>query len=126
MIEGNFKDKYLLYLPSSIYEKENKLNHILKLLSDEFVKNSVLILVKSSVIVNKKKLFKDIKKLGYNIAVVYDGNQIKEKDNSIYSVATYLFVDKKVSKTLSFDMIDPNIVVLENILGKVDIPGGEE
>ena len=85
-----------------------------------------MILVKSSVIVNKKKLFKDIKKLGYNIAVVYDGNQIKEKDNSIYSVATYLFVDKKVSKTLSFDMIDPNIVVLENILGKVDIPGGEE
>lgn len=126
MIEGNFKNKYLLYLPSSIYDKENKLNNILKLLNNEFVKESVLILVKSSVIANKKKIFKDIKKEGYQIAIVYDNNPIKEQDSSIYAIATYLFIDKKLSKDISFDTVDSNAIVLENILTKVDIPGGEE
>lgn len=126
MIEGNFKNKYLLYLPSSIYDKENKLNNILKLLNNEFVKESVLILVKSSVIANKKKIFKDIKKEGYQIAIVYDNNPIKEQDSSIYAIATYLFIDKKLSKDINFDTVDSNVIVLENILTKVDIPGGEE
>ena len=126
MIEGNFKNKYLLYLPSSIYDKENKLSNILKLLNNEFVKESVLILVKSSVISNKKKIFKDIKKEGYQIAIVYDNNPIKEQDSSIYAIATYLFIDKKLSKDISFDTVDSNAIVLENILTKVDIPGGEE
>lgn len=126
MIEGNFKNKYLLYLPSSIYDKENKLNNILKLLNNEFVKESVLILVKSSVISNKKKIFKDIKKEGYQIAIVYDNNPIKEQDSSIYAIATYLFIDKKLSKDINFDTVDSNVIVLENILTKVDIPGGEE
>ena len=126
MIEGNFKNKYLLYLPSSIYDKENKLSNILKLLNNEFVKESVLILVKSSVISNKKKTFKDIKKEGYQIAIVYDNNPIKEQDSSIYAIATYLFIDKKLSKDISFDTVDSNAIVLENILTKVDIPGGEE
>ena len=126
MIEGNFKNKYLLYLPSSIYDKENKLSNILKLLNNEFVKESVLILVKSSVISNKKKIFKDIKKEGYQIAIVYDNSPIKEQDSSIYAIATYLFIDKKLSKDISFDTVDSNAIVLENILTKVDIPGGEE
>lgn len=126
MMNSDFKNKYLLYLPASLYEKETKLNHILKLLEDEFVKESVLILVKSSVIVDKKKIFRDIKKLGYQIAIVYDNNQIKDTDNSIYAVATYLFIDKKMAKGISFDILDSKVVVKENILDKVDIPGGEE
>ena len=126
MIDGNFKNKYLLYLPASIYEKQNKLNNILKLLNNEFVKESVLILVKSSVIVNQKQVFKDIKKEGYQIAIVYDNIAIKEKDSSILSIATYLFIDKKVAKEVSFNSVDDKAIVLENILAKVDIPGGEE
>ena len=126
MIDGNFKNKYLLYLPASIYDKANKLNNILKILNDEFVKNSVLILTKSSVIANKKKEFKDIKKLGYQIAIVYDNIQLKATDATIYSLATYMFIDKKVAKDLNLNLIDPNIIVFENILSKVDIPGGEE
>ena len=126
MVNGNFKNKYLLYLPISLYSKETKLNHILRQLDDEFVKNSVFILVKSSVIVNKKKLFKDLKKQGYQIAIVYDNNEVKDKDNPIYSVATYIFVDKKAGKNINFDLIVPDAIVLENILTKVDIPRGEE
>ena len=126
MIDGNFKNKYLLYLPASIYDKGNKLGNILKLLDNEFIKESVLILVKSSVIVNKKKVFKDIKKEGYQIAIVYDNNPIKIADSSIYSIATYIFIDKKVAKEVSFDSVESKAIVLENILDKVDIPGGEE
>jgi len=126
MIDGNFKNKYLLYLPASIYDKGNKLGNILKLLDNEFIKESVLILVKSSVIVNKKKVFKDIKKEGYQIAIVYDNNPIKIADSSIYSIATYIFIDKKVAKEISFDSVESKAIVLENILDKVDIPGGEE
>ena len=126
MIDGNFKNKYLLYLPASIYEKQNKLSNILKLLNNEFVKESVLILVRSSVIINQKQVFKNIKKEGYQIAIVYDNNPIKVADSSIYSLATYIFIDKKVAKEISFDSVDDKAIVLENILAKVDIPGGEE
>ena len=123
MMSGNFKNKYLLYLPATLYEKETKLNHILKLLEDEFVKNSILILVKSSVIVKKEKIFRNIKKLGYQVAIVYDNN---ETNNSVYAIATYLFVDKKVGDNVRFDVIDSEKIIYEDLLTKVDLPGGDE
>lgn len=126
MIAGNFKNKYLLYLPTTLYKKKTKLNKILNVLEDEFVKNSVLILVKSSVIVNNKKTFKDMKKQGYQIAIIYDNTSTKDSNNPIYSIATYLFVDKKVGKGIKFDHLDPKAIVYENITTKVDIPRGEE
>ena len=124
MMNNNFKNKYLLYLPTTLYDKETKLNHVLKILEDEFVKNSVVILVKSSVIVKKKKIFESIKKSGYQIGIVYDSN--RDKDNSIYSLATYLFVDRKDRENLNLNLIDPERVILEDIITKVDIPGGDE
>ena len=126
MMNNDSKNKYLLYLPPSIYEKETKLNHILKILEDEFVKNNVLILVKSNVIVNKKKLFQDIKKLGYHIAIVYDNNEENKPNDSVYAIATYIFVDKKIGKKLSFDTANPKSIVYENILSKIDIHGGDD
>ena len=126
MMSGNFKNKYLLYLPASLYDKETKLNHILKLLEDEFVKNSVLILVKSSVILEKKKLFKDIKKLGYQIAVFYDNVATKDRNDSVFALATYLFIDKKLKKEVSFDVVESKAIVYEDISDKLDIPGGDE
>ena len=126
MMNNNFKNKYLLYLPASIYGKETKLNHILKLLEDEFVKNSVLILVKSNVILENKNLFKNIKRQGYQIAIVYDNNDNSKTNDSIYAIATYLFVDKKIGKKLSFDTVDQKSIVYENILSKIDLHGGDE
>lgn len=123
MMSGNFKNKYLLYLPATLYEKETKFNHVLKLLEDEFVKNSILILVKSSVIVKKEKLFRDIKKQGYQIAIVYDNN---DTNNSVYAVATYLFVDKKIGDNLRFDTIDSEKILYEDLTTKIDLPGGDE
>lgn len=124
MMNNIFKNKYLLYLPTTLYDKETKLNHVLKLLEDEFVKNSVVILVKSSVITKKKKIFEAIKKSGYQIGIVYDSNP--DKDNSIYSLATYLFVDRKDRENLNLNLIDPERVILEDVITKVDIPGGDE
>lgn len=124
MINNNVKNKYLLYIPATLYDKETKLNHILKLLEDEYIKNSVLIIVKSSVIIKKKKIFEGIKKSGYQIGIVYDTNP--DKDNSIYSLATNLFVDRKDKENLNLNLIDPEKVILEDIITKVDIPGGDE
>ncbi len=94
-------------------------------MEDDFVNNSVLILVKSSVIVNNKKIFKDIKKMGYQVAIIYDNNVLKEKDNQIYNVASYIFIDKKIYKTLNFEHLNPDVLVFEDIKSKLDIPGGE-
>ena len=123
MMIGNFKNKYLLYLPETLYDKETKFNHILKLLEDELVKNSVLILVKSSVIVKKEKLFRDIKKQGYQVAIVYDNN---DANNSVYAIATYFFIDKTTKDNLKFYVIDSEKIIYEDILTKIEIPGGEE
>ena len=124
MMNGNFKNKYILYLPITLYEKEQKLNHILKLLDDEFVKNSVLILVKSSIVKEKERTLQEIKKQGYQIAVAYDS--VEPNDNTMYTLATYLFVDKKNKKSINLNLMNSNRIIFEDVLTKVDVSGGDE
>ncbi len=125
MFTNNLKAKYLLYLPETLYEKNNKLGKIIKLLEDESSKNSVVLLIKYSILLKNKKIIRDIKKLGYKIGVIFDVASLSEKEKVTLSVADYIFIDRKVSKTLNLTSIDTNTIVLENIMTKVDVPGGE-
>ena len=44
----------------------------MKLLEDESLKNSVVLLVKYSVLLKNKKTIRDMKKLGYKIGIIFD------------------------------------------------------
>ena len=126
MLNNGLKNSYLLYLPSSLYEKEVKLSRVLSLLDDEACKASVIFVIRYSVLIKNKKLIKEIKKHGYRFAIYFDEDVIKEKDQSIIGVGDYIFVDRKVVKNTNISLfVDKNSIVLENILTKVDISGGE-
>ena len=129
MIDTNFKNRYLLYIPESLYEKDNKLNKVLKLIDDENAKKCILILVKYKALINNKKTIKDLKKHGYRIALVFDDYiQVKAKDKNSIPLAEYIFVDKKINKVLGINSMVPSElkqhVITEDILSKVDITGG--
>ena len=130
MIEKKFKYNYVLYIPSSLLSKDNKLNKILKLLNDEMLKNSVVLLVNYTDALKSKTLLKNIKKQGYKIAfTINDDNPIKVKDVATLKLATYIFVDKKINKEINVNKIldkDLNTtIILEDILPKVGIEKGE-
>lgn len=126
MLNNGLKNSYLLYLPSSLYEKEVKLSRVLSLLDDEACKASVIFVIRYSVLIKNKKLIKEIKKHGYRFAIYFDEDVIKEKDQSIIGIGDYIFVDRKVVKNTNISLfVDKNSIVLENILTKVDISGGE-
>ena len=129
MIDTEFKNRYLLYLPATLYEKDNKLNKVLKLLDDELVKKCTLLLVKYDTLISNKKKIKELKKLGYRIALIFDDYvQIKAKDKPSILLAEYIFVDKKINKVLGISSMVPKDlkqhVIQEDIVSKVDISGG--
>ena len=96
MLDANFKNKYLIYLKESIYGKDNKLSKVCSVMDDEFIKNSLYIVIHYEDIIKNKKTIKDMKKRGYKFAVLFNNTvEVSETNQSILSVADYLFMDKK-------------------------------
>ena len=130
MINKEFDDKYLLYMPSTIFQKENKISRITKLLDDEMIKNDIVLLIKYGDAIRNKNVVKNICKLGFKISLIFDKNyDIKNKDISIIGLANYLFVDKKTYSSLNSNSIlgkkYKSKIITENILPKVGIEEGE-
>ena len=130
MIEKKFKYSYVLYIPSTLLKKGNKLNKLLKLLDDEMLKNSVVLLVDYKDSLTSKTILKTIKKQGYKLAItISDYMPVKVKDVATLKLATYIFIDKKINKELNVDKLldkDSNTsIILEDILPKVGIEKGE-
>ena len=130
MINKEFDDKYLLYMPSTIFQKENKISRITKLLDDEMIKNDIVLLIKYGDAIRNKNVIKNICKLGFKISLIFDKNyDIKNKDISIICLANNLFVDKKTYSSLNSNSIlgkeYKSKIITENILPKVGIEEGE-
>ena len=127
MINNNLKTNYLLYLPATLYEKENKLEKELKLLNDEACKNSVIFVVRNSVLIKYKQIITNIKKQGYRFAVFCDIEANDEKDQYIIGIADYVFLDKNMFQNSNIALyVNKSAIVIEDISSKVDILGGEQ
>lgn len=130
MLNGEFKNKYVVYIPNSLYNKESKLNKLLALFGDEYAKNNIIILIRHDDIINNKKLIKKLRKDGYHFAITLDNvKEVKAKDISILYVADYLFMDKKAVKTTDIMASIPadlnEHIVYDDIASKVGNFGGE-
>ena len=130
MLDANFKNKYMLYLPESIYKKDNKLSKVSSVMDDEFIKNNVYILVHYEELIKNKKVIKDLKKNGYKFAVLFNNTvEVSETNQSILSISDYMFMDKKkvdTNKVLSSIHFDTKgKVIYEDLEGKVENYGGE-
>ena len=100
MLDANFKNKYMIYLNESLYSKENKLSKICSVMDDEFIKNSLYIIVHYEDLIKNKKTIKDMKKKGYKFAVLFSNTvEVSETNQSILSVADYIFMGKKTVDT---------------------------
>lgn len=131
MFSFNFKDKYIIYLPNTLYEKENKLNKIIEKLNDEFVKNSIIILVRENEFRENKKIIKKLMKIGFKFAISLEGEKsLNEKEKKDLYLVKYIFVGlKKNVSSVIYDSIPEELlerVVFDDILNKTgNYVGGE-
>lgn len=99
ILNANHNKKYVLYLPTSLYEKEKKLYNVFKLFNDEYAKNSIIILVKYDELSKYSKLIKSLIKEGYHFAVDLENtNKIKAKDRGCIEMMDYLFISRKTKE----------------------------
>lgn len=130
MFESDFNNKYFIYVPSSIYSKVNKQDKIFNMFEDEYAKNCIEIVVLYEDLITNKKLFKDLKKVGYHFSVVFNEDSIiKDKDQKIISICDYILMDKKVGKNSDILKNIPNDlatnIIYDDIMSKVNGTGGK-
>ena len=130
MANFDFNNKYLLYIPNTLYKKERKLDKALKMIDDEYARNNVIILVSYEELINNIGVIKGIRKLGYKFAVVFDKQYtFRKKDHGNVYVADYIFINKKAvnaAEVMSFipsDIADK--VIYDDVTNKVGDFGGE-
>ena len=121
MYKGSFNTKYLFYIPSELYQKNNKLNDIFEMLADEYVKNSIYVVIKYKDLIKNNVLIKKLVKEGYHF--VLDVNDIaiyKDIKTEFMYIMDYIFVkeeNKKIKTKLSKDLYRK--IIYDDILEKV-------
>lgn len=130
MLEQEFNREYIMYVPETLYDKPNKLNKLLNIVDDEFVRNSIIILIRYNELIKNKKIVKEFRKNGYRFAIVFEETtDIKTKDQSIINIAEFIFMSKKkVDATSMLPSIPENLrdsILYEDISSKIGNYGGE-
>lgn len=96
MLNGDFSKKYVIYIPESVYKKENKLDDIFEMFSDEFAKSSIIVLVEYSNLSDNKDIIKKLIKQGYHFAInINDTAKFKVSDQVMFEMADNLFISNK-------------------------------
>ena len=130
MLESNFDNKYILYVPNSLYDKERKFERLLKMFDNEYAKSHIKVLVTIKDFLDNRSLIKSFIKDGYKFSIVYD-KEIKilyEEFGNLY-IVDEIFIDKDTMDTKKLFAFIPEEIyskfVDEDILSKVDSYGSE-
>ncbi len=124
MLAFNFRIKYIVYMPDSLYDKEKKLERFLKMIDDEYAKSNVIILTTFSNLLNNKLIIKKARKMGYKFALTFEDNDIiEEKDLKYLYMVNYIFANKKAHNMAKIMSLLPEElaenIIYEDIYGKV-------
>ncbi len=126
----NFKNNYLLYIPSSLCGKAKKLERLISTYDNEFAKENIVLLVKAEDLFKNKQLFKTIRKDGYRLSVmITDKIKITTSDKKILYILDYIFADKKsavyksiysdIPSDLQKEVINIDLITkIENVKGE--------
>lgn len=96
MLKGDFTKKYVIYIPESVYKKDNKLDDIFEMFSDEFAKSSIIVLVEYSNLSSNKDIIKRLIKQGYHFAInINDAAKFKVSDQAMFEMVDSLFISNK-------------------------------
>ncbi len=131
MIVSDFENKYVIHFPESLYSKTTKLEKMLSMIEDEHAKESVIIVLSISCLMENKVLIRKLKKAGYKFALgVKNELDFEQKNYTAMSLVEYIYVDKnmpniiKIAANLPEDVAEK--IVYENISEKIGDFGGEE
>lgn len=130
MMISDFNNQYVLYIPSSLYEKEKKFDKIMKMIDDRLAKSNTIILLTFENLLSYNIIIKKYRKFGYKFGLVLDKEiSIKSAYRKNIYIVDYIFINKELknkTKMLSFipsELIDN--VIYENIINKVGDFGSE-
>lgn len=125
MLNADYDKKYVIYFPSSLYDKEKKCERFIKSLNDDYAKSHVSVLVSIKDFLDNRDYIKEFTKEGYNFSIVYDSEvKILYEDYGNLYIANNIFIDKdsiNVKKVFAF--IPEEIYsrfIYDDILNKVD------
>lgn len=125
MLNADYDKKYVIYFPSSLYDKEKKCERFIKSLNDDYAKSHVSVLVSIKDFLDNRDYIKEFTKGGYNFSIVYDSEvKILYEDYGNLYIANNIFIDKdsiNVKKVFAF--IPEEIYsrfIYDDILNKVD------
>lgn len=131
MLSADFKKKYIIYIPISLYAKEKKFEHTLRMIDDKYAKDNILILITINDLLVNKKFVQMIRKTSYRFALVFDVDVVldKKERGTIY-IADCIFINKKAvneEKIKNFIPKDLHTnIIYESIVDKVGDFGGEQ
>ena len=124
MLNGEFNKKYFLYIPESIYAKDNKLDQVFDMLDDEFAKKNINILLAYNGLSDNKKIIKQLIKQGFSFSLdMHDVDLLKKSDIKELYVLEHIFISrKKVAKTNIIDVLPEEVkpkILYEEISSKI-------
>ena len=124
MMNGEPNKKYFIYLPESLYEKDNKLERIFEMFDDEFAKKNINILLDYNVLTENKKIIKQLIKRGFNFSVDMNNVELMKKSDikELYTL-DYIFISrKKAGKTNIVEVLPQEVkpkIIYEEISTKI-------
>lgn len=129
MFAADFKKKYILYIPESLYTKENKLYNIFEMFEDEYAKNSIIVLTHYDNLTKNKKAIKNLVKDGYHFALdLQTSSKIKAKDFGMVELMDFIFIDKKYQEKEMIATLSDDIqkkIISEDMTSKIGSFWGE-
>ena len=92
MISLDYNKKYILYITDALYEKEKKLDSLIKMIDNDYAKGHVFIIVKYEELVKNIKIIKSLRKKGYHFVLGLDK---ESKLSKVYlELVDYILIDK--------------------------------
>lgn len=124
MLNGEFNKKYFVYIPESLYSKDNKLDQVFDMFNDEFAKKSINILLAYNGLSDNKKTIKQLIKQGFNFSLdMNDVELLKKSDIKELYVLEHIFISrKKVAKTNIIEVLPEEVkpkILYEEISSKI-------
>lgn len=103
-VKGNFKNKYLVSFPISIFNKKEKNNRIFHIIDDEIIKNNLVITFIYSDYLDNKETIDDLVKEGYLIGIILDDKFENTEKNLIWlSIFEYIIPNDQVILDSKFE-----------------------
>lgn len=122
MISYVFHNKYVFYMPETLYLKEKKFEKILKVYNDKYAKEQIVILLNMRNLSKHKLLIMKLKKLGYTFAVGFDEkSEFDLRKRGHLHLMKYIFVNKE-----NFSLVDIKKLLPEDLQSKVILENFKE